>query len=62
MPRRSSRYLAVKLVDLAYADDIALFEESETEMTETTEAIRATAGKHGLQMSFEKTENMPVSH
>ena len=28
MPRRSSIYPAVKLADLDYADDIALFEES----------------------------------
>ena len=30
IPRRSSRYPEVKLADLDYADDIALFEESET--------------------------------
>ena len=45
MPRRSSRYPTVKLADLDYADDIALFVESEAEMAETTEAIRVTAGK-----------------
>ena len=42
------------------SDDIALFEESEAEMAETTEAIRVTAGKLGLQMSFKKTEIMPL--
>ena len=61
IPRRSVRYPAVKLADLYYADDIALFEESEAEMTNTTEAIRVTAGKLGLQMSFKKTEIMPVA-
>ena len=60
VPRRSSRYPAVKLADLDYADDIALFEEPEAEMAETTETIRLTAGKLGLQMSFKKTEIMPV--
>ena len=62
IPRRSSRYPEVKLADLDYADDIALFEESETKMAETTEAIRATAGKLGLQMSFKKTEILPIQH
>ena len=52
IPRRSSRYPEVKLADLDYTDDIALFEELENTMAETTEAISATAGKHGLQMSF----------
>ena len=31
-------------------------------MAETTEAIRATAGKLGLQMSFKKTEILPIQH
>ena len=60
IPRRSSRYPEVKLADLDYADDIALFEESETKMAETTEAIRVAAGKLGLQMSFKKTEILPI--
>ena len=62
IPRRSSRYPEVKLADLDYADDIALFEESETKMAETTEAIRVAAGKLGLQMSFKKTEILPIQH
>ena len=37
IPRRSSRYPAEKLSDLDYADDIALFEETEKEMAETTD-------------------------
>ena len=45
-----------------YADDIALLEELETKMAETTEAIRAAAGKLGLQMSFKKTEILPIQH
>ena len=61
IPRRSSRYPEVKLEDLDYADNIALFEESENTMAETTEAIRATAGNRGLQMSFKKTEILPNS-
>ena len=60
IPRRSSRYPEVKLADLDYAGDIALFEESETKMAETTEAIRVAAGKLGLQMSFKKTEILPI--
>ena len=52
----------VGLADLDYADDIALFEESETKMAETTEAIRVAAGKLGLQMSFKKTEILPIQH
>ena len=62
IPRRNSRYPEVKLADLNYADDIALFEESETKMAETTEAIRATAGKLGLHMSFKKTKILPIQH
>ena len=62
IPRRSSRYPEVKLADLDYADDIALFEESENTIAETTEAIHATAGKLGLQMSFKKTEILPIGH
>ena len=57
-PRRSSRYPEVKLADLDYADDIALFEETDVEMAKTTEAIRATAGNLGLKMSYKKTEIM----
>ena len=60
LPRRSSRYPEVKLADLDYADDIALFEDSESKMADTTEAIRATAGKLGLMMSFKKTEILPI--
>ena len=60
IPRQSSRYPEGKLADLDYADDIALFEESENTMAETTGAIRATAGKLGLQMSFKKTEILPI--
>ena len=60
MPRRSSRYRAENLADLDYADNIALFEETDAEMAETTEAIRyiAVAGKLGLKMSYTKTEIM----
>ena len=54
--RRSSRYSEEKLADLDYADDIALFEETDVKMVETTEAIRVTAGKLGLQMSYNKTD------
>ncbi len=60
IPRRSSRYPQVRLSDLDYADDIALFEESATKMAETTEAIRSLAGKLGLHMSFMKTELMTI--
>ena len=60
IPQRSSRYPEVKLADLYYADDIALIEEAENTMAETIEAIRATAGKLGLQMSFKKTEILPI--
>ena len=60
MPRRSSRYPEVKLADLDYADDIALFEESDAEMANTTEAIRAITGKLGLKMSYKKTEIMSI--
>ena len=61
-PRRSSRHPAEKLSDLDYADDIALFEETEKDMVETTEAIRKSASKLGLMMSFKKTEIMPIAH
>ena len=60
IPRRISRYPEVKLADLDYADDTALFEESENTMAETTEAILATAGKLGLQKSFKKTLILPI--
>ena len=55
--RRSSRYPEVKLADLDYADDIALFEESDAKMTE---AIRVIAGKLGLKMRYRKTEIMSI--
>ena len=60
LPRRSSRYPAVKLADLDYADDIALFEETDSEMAKTTKAIHICAGKLGLKMSYKKTEIMPI--
>ena len=60
VPRRSFRYPEVKLADLDYADDIALFKESDAEMANTTEAIRAIAGKLGLKMSYKKTEIMSI--
>ena len=60
--RRSLRYPEVKLADLDYTDDIALFEESETNMTEITETTRATAEKLGLQMRFKKTEILPIQY
>ena len=41
-------------------DDIALFEASEAAMAETTEAIRNIARKLGLQMSYKKTEILPI--
>ena len=62
IPRRSSRYPAEKLSDLDYADDIALFEEMEQDMTETTEAIRKSASKLGLMMNFKKIEIIPIRH
>ena len=34
IPRRSSRYPEVKLTDMDHADDITLFEESETKMAD----------------------------
>ena len=43
LPRQSLRYPKVRFSNLDYADDIALFEESDTRMAETTEAIRTTA-------------------
>ena len=33
IPRQSSRYLEVRFTDLDYADDIGLFEDSDTRMT-----------------------------
>lgn len=36
LPRRSSRYPEVKLADPNYADDIALFEDSDYKMSGTT--------------------------
>ena len=60
IPRRSSRYPKVKLADLDYADDIALFKETNVEMAKTTEAIREIAGKLGLKMSYKKTEIMSI--
>ena len=60
VPRRSSRYPEVKLADFDYADDITLFEESNAEMANTTEAIRAIAGKLGLKMSYKKTAIMSI--
>ena len=59
-PRRSSRYPEEKLSNLDYADDIALFETNERNMSDTTEAIRKSAGKLGLMMSFRKTEILTV--
>ena len=41
--RCSSIYSEGKIAYFHYADDIALFEGSDTEMSETTEAIRALA-------------------
>ena len=58
VPRMSSMYLKVKLADLDYADDTALFEETDVKMAKTTEAIREIAGKLGLKMSYKKTEIM----
>ena len=60
IPRRSSRYPKETLSDLDYADDIALFEENEQNMAETTEAIRKSASRLGLMMSYKKTEILPV--
>ena len=60
MPRRSSRYPAEKLADLDYANDIAVFEETATEIAQITEAIRDIAGKLGLKMSNKKTEIMSI--
>ena len=48
-----------KLADMDYADDIALFKETDAEMAETTEAIRDIAGKLGLKMSH-KTKIMSI--
>ena len=41
--RCSSIYPEGKIAYFPYTDDIALFEESDTKMSETTEAIRALA-------------------
>ena len=62
IPRRSSRYPAEKLSDFDNADDIALFEETEKDMADTTEAIGKSANKLGLMMSFKKTEIMLIGH
>ena len=57
---RSSRYPEVKLADLEYADEIALFEDSDAEIANTAEATRAIAGKLGLKMSYKKIEIMSI--
>ena len=49
IPRLSSTYPEVKLADIDYVYDRALFEESENTTAETTEAIRTTAGKSGCR-------------
>ena len=51
IPRRSSRNPEVKLADMDYADDIALFEESENTMTETTEVTSNTSVHIVTQMA-----------
>ena len=48
------------LIDLDYADDKAVLEETDVEMTKTTEAIRAIVGNFDLKMSFKKTEIMSI--
>ena len=60
MPRISSGYPAEKLADLDYADDIALFEETDAEMAETTEAIPDIAGKLGLKLSYKKNDILSI--
>ena len=48
------------LADFDYANDIALFEETDVKMAKTTEAIREIAEKLGLKMSYNKTEIMSI--
>ena len=43
IPRRSSRYPAERLSDLDYADDIALFQETEKDMAETFANMQANS-------------------
>ena len=38
------------------------FEEDEKSMAKTTEAIRQSASKLGLMMSYKKTEILPIGH
>ena len=54
IPWRTSRYPEVKLTDLDYADDIALFEELEIMMAETTEAITCYSWETGITNEFQE--------
>ena len=60
IPRRSSRYPAVQLPDLDFADDLGLLESSEERMQFITDLLRVEAAKFGLVISFDKTKLLAV--
>ena len=71
IPQRSLRYPEVKLADLDYADDKALFEESETNRSQTcfswetriTDEFQENSSVILVsQMSFKKTEILPIQN
>ena len=57
-PRQSSRHPAKRLIDLDYADDIALLETSLERAHEQLKTTSLNAKKVGLEINVEKTKIM----
>ena len=61
-PKRSSRYPAIKITDLLFADDIALLANEIWQAQELLSRVETEAAKVGLHVNAKKTELMAWNH
>ena len=61
-PRRSSRYPAVRISALVYADDIAITCDTIDQADDVFRCLEMNASKFGLKINFKKTKILHAGH
>ncbi|XP_066909288.1 uncharacterized protein [Halyomorpha halys] len=59
-PSKETKKNHIKVSSLTFADDLVLLAETEEEAISQINTLKETAGKTGLQLSYEKTEFMTM--
>ena len=60
-PRKSSRFCAKNISELAFADDVAILDNSVSQQQDHINAIEKSASSAGLQIAIKKTQSLLIN-